>query len=64
MYCCNVLEMMEQSSHHITDLDPSDTTQTGGNEEQSSLARSLGNNALPNLKRLSLFYAIVAMMGS
>jgi Ran GTPase-activating protein (RanGAP) involved in mRNA processing and transport len=46
-----LFETMEQSSNSITDLDlQSNTT---GNEGASLLARSLGNNALPNLTRLS-----------
>jgi Ran GTPase-activating protein (RanGAP) involved in mRNA processing and transport len=47
-----LLETMEQSSHHLTDLDL--TNNPIGNEGASLLARSLLNNALPNLKRLSL----------
>jgi hypothetical protein len=47
-----LLEAMEQSSHHITDLDLQ--LNYIGNEGASSLARALGNNALPNLTRLSL----------
>jgi hypothetical protein len=39
---------MEQNSH-ITDLESSNNPI--GNEGASLLARSLGNNALPNLKR-------------
>jgi Ran GTPase-activating protein (RanGAP) involved in mRNA processing and transport len=49
-----LLETMEQSSHHITYLDL-DRNRIG-NEGASLLARSLGNNALPNLTRLSLSY--------
>jgi hypothetical protein len=45
------LETMEQSSH-ITDLELRHNAI--GNEGASLLARSLGNNALPNLTRLSL----------
>jgi Ran GTPase-activating protein (RanGAP) involved in mRNA processing and transport len=48
-----LIEMMEQNSHHITDLDLR-FNETIGNEGASLLTRSLGNNALPNLKRLSL----------
>jgi Leucine-rich repeat (LRR) protein len=47
-----LIEMMEQSSHHITDLNL-DSTRIG-NEGASRLARSLGNNALPTLARLYL----------
>jgi Ran GTPase-activating protein (RanGAP) involved in mRNA processing and transport len=47
-----LLEMMEQNSHHITDLELDDNLI--GNEGTSLLAGSLGNNALPNLTRLSL----------
>jgi Ran GTPase-activating protein (RanGAP) involved in mRNA processing and transport len=46
------LEMMEQNSHHIMDLDLEGNPT--GNEGASLLARSLGNNALPNLTHLSL----------
>jgi Ran GTPase-activating protein (RanGAP) involved in mRNA processing and transport len=49
-----LLEAMEQSSHRITDLDLQDNRI--GNGGASLLARSLGNNALPNLARLSIFY--------
>jgi Ran GTPase-activating protein (RanGAP) involved in mRNA processing and transport len=46
-----LVDMMEQS-HHIKDLDlSSNPIRNGG---ASLLARSLGSNALPNLKRLSL----------
>jgi Ran GTPase-activating protein (RanGAP) involved in mRNA processing and transport len=48
-----LLETMEQSSHHITDLDLQ-LNRTIRNEGASLLARSWGNNALPKLKRLSL----------
>jgi Ran GTPase-activating protein (RanGAP) involved in mRNA processing and transport len=48
------LETMEQSSHHITDLDLQ-LNRTIRNEGASLLARSLGNNALPNLTCLSLY---------
>jgi Ran GTPase-activating protein (RanGAP) involved in mRNA processing and transport len=41
---------MEHNSHHITDLDIQ--SNPIGNEGASLLARSLGNNALPNLTRL------------
>jgi Ran GTPase-activating protein (RanGAP) involved in mRNA processing and transport len=47
-----LVETMEQSSHHITDLDIQQNRI--GNEGASLLARSLGNNAIPNLTRLSL----------
>jgi Ran GTPase-activating protein (RanGAP) involved in mRNA processing and transport len=48
-----LLEAMEQGSHHITDL--SLRYNAGiGNEGAALLARSLGNNALPCLTRLSL----------
>jgi hypothetical protein len=47
-----LLEAMEQSSHCITDLDLQ--RNPIGNEGASLLANSLGNNALPNLTRLSL----------
>jgi Ran GTPase-activating protein (RanGAP) involved in mRNA processing and transport len=43
---------MEQSSHHITDLDFQHNPI--GNEGSSLLARALGMNALPSLSRLSL----------
>jgi Ran GTPase-activating protein (RanGAP) involved in mRNA processing and transport len=46
-----LLDAMEQSGH-ITDLDLQ--RNRIGNEGASLLARSLGNNALPNLTRLSL----------
>jgi Leucine-rich repeat (LRR) protein len=49
-----LLETMEQSSHHITDLDL--TWSNIGNEGAIILARSLGNDVLPNLTRLSLSY--------
>jgi Ran GTPase-activating protein (RanGAP) involved in mRNA processing and transport len=48
-----LIETMEQSSHHITDLELA-TNNRIGNEGASLLARSLGKNALPNLTRLSL----------
>jgi Ran GTPase-activating protein (RanGAP) involved in mRNA processing and transport len=48
-----LLETMEQSSHHITDLALQHNPV--GNEGASLLAAALGNNALPNLTRLSLF---------
>jgi Ran GTPase-activating protein (RanGAP) involved in mRNA processing and transport len=48
-----LLETMEQSSKSITDLEL--RFNTIGNRGASLLARSLGNNALPNLTRLSLF---------
>jgi hypothetical protein len=43
---------MDQSSHHITDLELQHNSI--GNEGASLLARSLGNNALPHLTRLSI----------
>jgi Ran GTPase-activating protein (RanGAP) involved in mRNA processing and transport len=49
-----LLETMEQNSHNITDLDLQQNYI--GNEAASLLARSLGNNVLPNLTRLSLSY--------
>jgi Ran GTPase-activating protein (RanGAP) involved in mRNA processing and transport len=48
-----LLETMEQSSHHITDIDLR-YNQSIKNEGASLVARSLENNALPNLTRLSL----------
>jgi Ran GTPase-activating protein (RanGAP) involved in mRNA processing and transport len=48
-----LLDTMEHSCH-ITDLDLENNRI--GNEGASLLARSLGNNALPNLTRLSLSY--------
>jgi Ran GTPase-activating protein (RanGAP) involved in mRNA processing and transport len=48
-----LLDMIEQSCH-ITDLDLRQNLI--GNGGASLLARSLGNNASPNLKRLSLSY--------
>jgi Ran GTPase-activating protein (RanGAP) involved in mRNA processing and transport len=48
-----LLETMEQSSNSITDLDL--RRNHIGDEGANLLARSLGNNALPNLTRLSLF---------
>jgi hypothetical protein len=50
-----LLEAMEQSSHHIPDLDLQRNPLVG-NEGAMLLARSLGNNALPNLTCLSLSY--------
>jgi hypothetical protein len=47
-----LVETMKQSSHHITDLDLSHNPIR--NEGASLLAIALGNNALPNLARLSL----------
>jgi Ran GTPase-activating protein 1 len=49
-----LLEAMEQNNNHITDLDLQ-RNDSIGNEGASLVARSLGNNALPNLTRLSLF---------
>jgi Ran GTPase-activating protein (RanGAP) involved in mRNA processing and transport len=48
-----LLETMEQRSHHIMDLDLENNRI--GNEGASLVARTLGNNALVNLTRLSLF---------
>jgi Ran GTPase-activating protein (RanGAP) involved in mRNA processing and transport len=48
-----LVETMEQGSHHITDLKLD--LNPIGDEGASLLARSLGNNALPNLTHLSLF---------
>jgi Leucine-rich repeat (LRR) protein len=48
-----LLERMEQSSNSIMDLDLR-CNETIGNEGANLLARSLGNNALPNLMHLSL----------
>jgi Ran GTPase-activating protein (RanGAP) involved in mRNA processing and transport len=48
-----LLEMMEQSSNNITDLQLQ--RNPIGNEGASLLARSLRNNTLPNLTRLSLY---------
>jgi Leucine-rich repeat (LRR) protein len=47
-----LLKTMEQNSQPITDLDL--CRNSIGNEGASLLASSLGNNALPNLSRLSL----------
>jgi Ran GTPase-activating protein (RanGAP) involved in mRNA processing and transport len=47
-----LLEMMERNSHRITDLDL--RYNSIRNEGASRLARSLRNNALPNLTRVSL----------
>jgi hypothetical protein len=47
-----LLETMEQSSHHITDLDFQHNPI--GNEGASLLVRALGKNALTRLSRLSL----------
>jgi Ran GTPase-activating protein (RanGAP) involved in mRNA processing and transport len=49
-----IIETLEQSSHHITDLDLKNNRI--GSEGARFLARSLENNALPNLKELSLSY--------
>jgi hypothetical protein len=49
-----LLGTMEQSSHHITDLDLQ--YNHIGNKGASLLARSLRNNALPYLTRLSLHH--------
>jgi hypothetical protein len=51
-----LVEMMEQNSHHITDLDLRHNPI--GIEGASLIARSLGNNALPNLTRLSLYNCV------
>jgi Ran GTPase-activating protein (RanGAP) involved in mRNA processing and transport len=48
-----LVETMEQGSHNITDLELNNNPM--GNEVASLIARSLGKNALPNLKRLSIF---------
>jgi Ran GTPase-activating protein (RanGAP) involved in mRNA processing and transport len=48
-----LVETMEQSSQRITDLDLANNPI--GNEGANLLARSLGNNALSNLTRLSLY---------
>jgi Ran GTPase-activating protein (RanGAP) involved in mRNA processing and transport len=48
-----LLETMEQSCNRIKDLDLQHNPI--GDEGASLLARSLGNNALPNLTRLSLY---------
>jgi Ran GTPase-activating protein (RanGAP) involved in mRNA processing and transport len=48
-----LLETMEQNNNSITDLDLQRNPYIG-DEGASLLARSLGNNALPNLTRLSL----------
>jgi Ran GTPase-activating protein (RanGAP) involved in mRNA processing and transport len=48
-----LVETMEQSSHHITELDLQGNSI--GNKGASLLARSLGNNALPSLTRVSLY---------
>jgi Ran GTPase-activating protein (RanGAP) involved in mRNA processing and transport len=58
-----LIEMMEQNSHHITDLDLR-YDETIGNEGASLLARSLGNNALPILNASLFPIAVSAMMGS
>jgi hypothetical protein len=49
-----LVETMEQSSHHITDLDLR-CNPSIGDEGASILARSLGNDALPSLTHLSLY---------
>jgi hypothetical protein len=49
-----LLETMELSSYHIKDLDFQHNPI--GNDGASLLARALGDNALPSLARLSLFY--------
>jgi hypothetical protein len=50
-YGVALIEMDEQNSHHITDLDLR-FNETIGNEESKSPSQVLGNkNALPNLKR-------------
>jgi hypothetical protein len=48
-----LLETMQQNSHHVTDLDLRHNMSIC-NEGAFLLARSLRNNALPNLTRLSL----------
>jgi Ran GTPase-activating protein (RanGAP) involved in mRNA processing and transport len=52
-----LLGAMEQSSHHITELDL--RRNSIRNEGATLLARSLGNNALSNLTRLSLSYCSI-----
>jgi hypothetical protein len=52
-----LLGTMEHKSHHITDLELQ--RNPIGNEGASLLARSLGNNALSTLTRLSLSYCDV-----
>jgi Ran GTPase-activating protein (RanGAP) involved in mRNA processing and transport len=52
-----LVETMEQSSHHITDLELNNNPM--GNEGASLIARSLENNVLPNLTRLSLFNCFI-----
>jgi hypothetical protein len=56
------LEAMEQSSRRITDIELDKNPI--GNEGASLLARSLGNNALPNLTRLSPLNCDIAGVGS
>jgi Ran GTPase-activating protein (RanGAP) involved in mRNA processing and transport len=56
-----LLGTIEQNSHHITDLELQ--RNSIGNAGACLLARSLGNNALPNLKRLSLSYCNVGGYG-
>jgi Ran GTPase-activating protein (RanGAP) involved in mRNA processing and transport len=53
-----LLETMEHNSNHVTDLDLWGNSSIG-TEGASLLARSLGNNALANLTRLSLSYCDV-----
>jgi Ran GTPase-activating protein (RanGAP) involved in mRNA processing and transport len=56
-----LLQTTEQSSHHIMDLDLRHNRI--GNEGASLLARSLDNNALLNLTRLSLSYCDIGNDG-
>jgi hypothetical protein len=57
-----LLETMEQNIHHITD--PDLQRSPTGNEAASLLARSFGNNGLPNLTRLVLHNCDVGDDGS
>jgi hypothetical protein len=56
-----LVETMQQSSHCITDIDL--RRNPIGHEGASILARSLGNNALPNLTRLSLICCGIGAAG-
>jgi Leucine-rich repeat (LRR) protein len=56
-----LLEMMEQNSLHITDLDL--RRNPIGSEGAYLLVRSLGNNTLPNLTRLSLPFCDIGNNG-
>jgi Ran GTPase-activating protein (RanGAP) involved in mRNA processing and transport len=53
-----LIEMMEQDSHHMTDLDLQSNYRMR-NEGASLLARALQNNVLPNLTRLSLSHCCI-----